>query len=343
MRSVRPIRYAGFQPLTPTPWLALVAAAVFSVALWLGVETALGRFTHPAYPEMIRAAHTMQSAMQVAREQRTRLGLMQDLVTDPNQTGFIGSEYTDQTTSLGDLPAKRTATNPDLAAAMVRHIADLGLPEGSPVALLFSGSFIGGNVAAIIAVETLGLKPVIISSLGASMHGATDAALTWLDIEAELRARGIIAAKSVAALIGGGSAKGGGLSEEGVAALRAAALRNGVELLDEGSTGELIEKVEALFDAGTGGAPRLFVNSGGSVAALGTCLDGDRLPVMTTSGQLPCTDGIAGLVVRSANRGLPVVHLLNMREVAARWGLPFDPYPLPMVGNNRAVYGLPRE
>src|SRR5690606_23423767 len=113
----------------------------------------------------------------------------------------------------------------------------LGLPEGSPVALLFSGSFIGGNVAAIIAVETLGLKPVIISSLGASMHGATDAALTWLDIEAELRARGIIAAKSVAALIGGGSAKGGGLSEEGVAALRAAALRNGVELLDEGSTG----------------------------------------------------------------------------------------------------------
>lgn len=341
MHDARPIRYADYQPLTATPWALLAAAAALSVLLWLGVEAMLGRFTHTAYPDMVRAAHAMQAATQVAREQRTRLGLMQDIATDPNRTGLIGSEFTDLTTSLGDPAAKRTATNPDLAAALVRRVAELDLPPGSPVAVLVSGSFIGANIASIVAVETLGLKPVLVSSLGASMHGATDPELTWLDIEAELRARGVIATKSTVALIGGGSATGGGLSDEGVAAFRAAAQRNAVPVLDEGGVADLLDRVEALIAAEAGGQPPLLINSGGSVAALGTCIDGDRLPLLATGATLPCTDGVPGLVVRTANRAIPVVHLLNMREVAASWGLPYDPYPLPMVGNNRAVYGTP--
>jgi poly-gamma-glutamate system protein len=341
MRAAGPIRYADHRPLSRTPWLALTAAAVLSLATWQATEAMLGRFTHPAYGAMIRAAHAMQAATQVARAQRTRLGLDQPVEFDPNRTGLIGSEYTDITTSLGDPAAKRTATNPDLAAALARRIAELDLAPGSPVFVLVSGSFIGGNIAAIVAVEALGHRPIIVASLGASMHGATDPSLTWLDIEAELHRRGIIGARSLATLIGGGSAQGGGLSDEGVTALREAAARNEVPIIDNADVATLVSRVINRVDGEIGGRPALLVNSGGSVTALGTCTDGHTIPPMVVGAEIPCKDGTPGVIVREAGRRTPVLHLLNMRGLAVGWGLPYDPVPLPLVGNNRAVYGMP--
>lgn len=341
MRAATPIRYAGHEPLSATPWAALAIAAALSIGLWQAVEARLGRFTHPAHSEMVRAAQTMQAATQVARAQRAALGLTQPPAFDPNRTGLLGSEFTGTTTSLGDPAAKRTATNPDLAAALVRRIAEFGLEEGSPVLVVVSGSFIGANIAAVAAIETLGLKPVLISSLGASMHGATDAALTWLDIETELRAKRVIASKSIAAVIGGGGAVGGSIGAEGIAALRAAAQRNGVPLVEDEPVGALIDRLDTLGAEAAGGRPRLLINSGGSVAALGTCADGANLPHIVSGQGLTCADGLPGLIVRASTAGVPVLHLLNMRGLAADWGLPFDPVPLPMIGNNRAVYGMP--
>ncbi|MCC6305425.1 MAG: poly-gamma-glutamate system protein [Rhodobacteraceae bacterium] len=341
MRSPGPLRYAGQAPLAPTPWRRLAVAALLSTLLWQGAEALAGRLTHPAHLEMMRAAHAMQAAIQVARAQRDALGLMQSAVLDPNRTGLIGSEYTDTTTTLGDLAAKRTATNPDLAAALLRRIAELGLPEASPVAVIASGSFIGADIAAIVALETLGLRPVLVASLGASMYGATDAALTWLDIEAELRARGVIAARSVVALFGGGSGTGGDMSEEGLATIRAAARRHGVPLLEGGDLEALMDRLMVLFERHAGGPPRLLVNAGGAVAGIGTCIDVGLVPPFTPGTPIGCEDGTPGMVVRMAARGIPVFSLLNMRGLAAEWGLPFDPVPLPVVGNNRAVYGMP--
>lgn len=343
MRAAGPIRYADHQPLMRTPWLALAVAATVSLATWQAAEAMLGRFTHPAHGAMIRAAHTMQAATQVARTQRALLGLDQPAQFDPNRTGLIGSEYTDITTSLGDPAAKRTATNPDLAAALARRIADLGLAPGSPVFVLVSGSFIGGNIAAIAAVEAMGHRPIMIASLGASMHGATDPSLTWLDIEAELHHQGIIGVRSLATLIGGGSAQGGGLSDEGVAALRAAAARNQVPIIDNADVATLVNRVMDRVDGEIGGRPALLINSGGSVTALGTCTDGHTIPPMVIGATIPCQDGTPGIIVREARRGTPVLHLLNMRGLAVDWGLPYDPIPLPLVGNNRAVYGMPSQ
>ncbi|WP_158264299.1 poly-gamma-glutamate system protein [Nitratireductor sp. StC3] len=341
MHASTPIRYAGHEPLSPTPFVALAVAAALSVAMWQLVEARLGRLTHPAHGEMVRAAQKMQAATQVARAQRAELGLSQPPAFDPNRTGLLGSEFTETTTSLGDPAAKRTATNPDLAAALVGRIAELELARGTPVLVVVSGSFIGANIAAIAAVETLGLKPVLISSLGASMHGATDAALTWLDIETELRAKGVIAAKSIAAVIGGGGGVGGTMGTDGIAALRAAARRHGVPLVENRPVEALIDRLYTLGAAAAGDRPGLLINSGGSVAALGTCANGATLPPMTRGQVLTCTDGTPGLIVRASNADMPVLHLLNMRALAADWGLPFDPVPLPMVGNNRAVYGMP--
>jgi poly-gamma-glutamate system protein len=338
-RPQAPLRYAGYHPLVSVSWKLLFAGVALSVAAWVGIEAWKGSFTHASYTQMMRSAHTMESASQVIRGLRTRLGLMQPRTVDPNQTGLIGSEYTDTTTSLGDLVAKRTATNPDLAAAITRRLHDLNLPAGSRILVVVSGSFVGANIAAIIAIEALGHRPVVISSLGASMFGATDARLTWLDIEAELRRAGVIRVKSSGAVIGGGSATGGGLADAGIEQLRDAAKRNDVPLFEAGELAELLHRIETTADAVSGDGIALLVNSGGSVIALGTCEEGGRIATLVVDGGIPCTSGVPGLIVRAARRGLPVLHLLNIKGLAAEWDLPFDPIPLPTVGNNRFVYG----
>lgn len=338
-RPQTPIRYAGYQPLVLPRWRILVAAVVLSIAAWTGIEAWQGSFTHSSYTQMVRAAHTMESAIQVVRGLRTRLHLMQPRTIDANQTGLIGAEYTEITTSLGDVVAKRTATNPDLAAAITRRLYEIALPPGSPVLVVVSGSFIGANIAAIIAVEALGHEPILVSSVGASMFGATDAALTWLDIEAELRRTGVIRTKSSVAVIGGGSATGGGLMDSGVEQLRAAAIRNDIPLVETNDFSELLDRVEAIVTRASGGNVAMLINSGGSVIALGTCEDGDRIPTLVLDREIACSAGQPGLIVRASRRGLPVLHLLNIKGLAAEWGLPFDPIPLPTVGNNKFVYG----
>src|SRR5260370_17470658 len=142
----------------PPAWLA--AAAILSVTLWLGAEFATRHPVHPVYAEMLNAARAMEAASRVLVAERQMRGLMQGREIDPNRTGMIGSEYTAITTTLGDLAAKRTTTNPDFAAALVRVVVTLDLPRGMPVVIIVSGSFVGRNIAAITPPEPLGLPPL---------------------------------------------------------------------------------------------------------------------------------------------------------------------------------------
>ncbi len=123
----------------------------------------------------------------------------------------------------------------------MRLIAALELPRGTPVVIVLSGSFVGGNIAAIAAAEALGLRPVVIASLGASMWGATDPAFNWLDMMAALRERGVIRARVAAAVLGGDGAVGGSMDAAGVAALRASAARDGVPVVEARPLAALID------------------------------------------------------------------------------------------------------
>ena len=99
---------------------ALAVAALAAIGAWLVAEQTTHRAIHPRLPEMLTAARAMQSAHAVLRAEKEARGLMQPASIDPNRTGMIGQEHTGITTTLGDLPSKRTATNPDLAAVIVQ-------------------------------------------------------------------------------------------------------------------------------------------------------------------------------------------------------------------------------
>lgn len=318
---------------------------MLSVAAWLAVERATHRPIHPRYAEMVAAARTMQAASRVLVAEKEARGLLQGQA-DPNRTGMIGPEFTAITTTLGDLASKRTTTNPDFAAALVRLIATLDLPRGTPVVIVLSGSFVGGNVAAIAAAEALGLRAVVIASLSASMWGATDPDFNWLDMAAALRARGVIRTPVTAAVLGGDGAVGGSMDAAGVAALRASAARDGVPIIEARPLAALVDtllvRIEtALAGTTSGGKVKLgaAINVGGALIGLGSCRESYEFPPGLTMRPLPCTDGTPGVAMRLAIDGAPVFQILNIRRLADEWGLPFDPVPLPTPGNNRIVYG----
>jgi len=318
----------------------LVALAAFSIALWLSLEVALQRPIHPQFAEMLLAARTMQAASRVLWAEKEARGLAPSATSDPNRTGMIGQEYTPITTTIGELPAKRTAANPDLAAALIRQIATLRLARGTPVVIVVSGSFVGADVAAVAASETLGLRPIVIASLSASMWGANEPEFNVLDMLALLRERNVLRTRAIAAVLGGSGAVGGSMDPGGVAALRRSAARDGVPIVEARPLAALIDALIARIDAAAGTMrPGAVINVGGALIGLGSCRESHELPPGLTRRAPPCSDGTPGLAIRLAADGLPILHVINMRRLALEWGLPYDPIPLPIPGNNRAIYG----
>jgi poly-gamma-glutamate system protein len=326
------------KPRVPLPWLA--AAAVICVGSVLAVEAVTQAPTHPRYAEMLVAARTMQSASAVLAEEKQKRGLMQPDDIDPNRTGMIGPEYTSLTTTLGDVASKRTTTNPDFAAALVGQLSTLDLPRGAAAVIILSGSFVGGDIAAVAAVEALGLKPIILASLGSSMWGATDPAFNLLDILAVLRTRGVIGARTMAATLGGESGIGRDMEPSGIVALHASAARDGVPMVEARPLGALINALlEHIYTAAAGERLGVVINVGGALVGTGSCAESYEFPPGLTKQPRSCTGGTPGVAMRLANQGLPVLHLLNMRRLAVEFGLPFDPEPLPTPGDNAAIYG----
>ncbi|NVP25642.1 poly-gamma-glutamate system protein [Treponema phagedenis] len=81
--------------------------------------------------------------------------------------------------TLGNLKAKRTAVNPDIAPMIVKMYHELNLKPGDKIAFGLSGSFPGLNIAVISAAQAMNLDAVIISSVGSSTYGANNTHLTF--------------------------------------------------------------------------------------------------------------------------------------------------------------------
>ncbi len=113
------------------------ALMILLVGLLLVEQT---KFAEPTayYKEQIRAAQLMKSSLEVIKEERLKIGIPLDIGLDPNQTGIIGEEYTELTTTLGNLEAKRTSTNPAFAALLVKYFKEANLKKEIPLPLVLA-------------------------------------------------------------------------------------------------------------------------------------------------------------------------------------------------------------
>ena len=95
---------------------------------------------------------------------------------------MIGQDITQITTDRGYIDSKLTSMNPNFAAVIVEMLKEADVKNNDVVAISFTGSLPGLNIAVMAAIQTLKLKPIIITSVGASNSGANDPYFTWLDM-----------------------------------------------------------------------------------------------------------------------------------------------------------------
>jgi poly-gamma-glutamate system protein len=287
----------------------------------------------PLRETMLEAAEIMAAAEKAVRDCREARGRAPDPASDINRTGLIGIEASPVTTTLGSLEAKRTTTNPNFAGLVVRLFADAGVKRGDIVAVGASSSFPALVVAVLAAARAMEVEPVLIWSMGASQWGANDPAFDGLDIydclERGPGQRGRIAALAV----GGDGDRGAELSPPGRRLIEDRIGRSGLPVIDEPDLERNVAARIRLYFEGAGGRRiGAFVNVGGSWANIGT--DASVLhvaPGLAHIGDVPSA-GNRGVLQEMAARGVPVIHLLNIRGLAAAGGLPWDPSPLPRPG-----------
>ncbi len=327
----------------------LWVAGISALLILAGIEMSRTLVKDPLLDKKLETARLMQRAMGVIKDERSRLGIPINLADDPNETGIIGKDYTDLTTTLGSVSSKRTSTNPNFAGVLVEMLSRAGVKAGDGVAISFSGSFPALNVAAFSAARVLDLKPVIISSAGASMYGANLPGLTWLDMERVLRDRGVFPYASIAASLGGISQTQGGLDgkgiEEGLEAIR----RNGIPFLDERGSETIRQDIHTRLvlyakEFGTK-KPAAFLNTGGPLTSLGHVSETRLLPTGLLMKLPASNDPGKGIIARMVEQGVPVIHLLDIRKIARQYGLPVDPVPLPPIPDGKVMrpqkYSLP--
>lgn len=297
--------------------LKLLLLAVVMAGIWYLAAPASLTDEEDLLWEKVRAA---QLHLGDWGEQR---GLVVPAGSDPWSCGLIGVEWSGITTTLGELGSKRTACNPAWAIQFSRWFREQGLQKGDPIAIYSSGSFPGLLLNALAAAEALELKPLVIVSLGASTWGANRMDAPWPVLAAELRRSGFISKRADYYTMGGDEELGNGMSPEGQALLRKSALDAGVELLVAASLEEMVALKSELLERGHA---KLLINIGGSHANMG----GDP-EVLKLQPGLNAADGSGkagnGVIAYALGQGIPVLHMLSIRTLGGKVGIPYDSEP----------------
>lgn len=311
----------------------LSVIALLSLMAFLAVEYGKEDVKLKWYDQKIEASKLASEAAAYLKEFRMRKGVFVDIINDPNETALIGQDLTTITTDRGFIEAKLTATNPNFAAVIVDMLKEAGLEKNDVVAIAFTGSLPGLNIAVQSAVQTLQLKPIIITSVGASNWGANDPDFTWLDMESLLFKAGIFKNKSVAASIGGGLDRGRGLSPEGRQIITDAIRRNKIEFINEEHLENSIQKRMDVYNHYREKKKiKAFINVGGGISSIGSVENGKYIPT-GLSTILPMKNyPVRGVMIQMAENNVPIIHLLNINKLAIKYGLPINPIPLPRAG-----------
>ncbi len=164
----------------------LVLVAIVAVGGFALVESHRVVRSLPHGKQKSEASLLTQKAYETIKQAREDRNIPIDETLDPAESGLIGVTVSTITSKAGQLPAKQTSINPNWGAVFVSLYRKAGLGQGDTIALGFSGSFPALNIAALAACKVMGLRPIIISSVSASMWGANHPQFTWLDMEQEL-------------------------------------------------------------------------------------------------------------------------------------------------------------
>jgi poly-gamma-glutamate system protein len=144
-----------------------------------------------------------------------------------------------------------------------------------------------------------------------------------------LEIKGVLPYRSAAASLGGISDTKGGIDGTGIDSGMVSIRRNNVPFLDEGGVRtqqfDIRRRIDFYSRMLKGVKPAAYINVGASQTALGNSPEAYKL----TTGLLehtPATDDPErGIIFHMREKGVPVIHLLKIRNLAKQFSIPFDP------------------
>jgi poly-gamma-glutamate system protein len=303
---------------------ALIGLAAVAVISYAVAERSVQPVHAEAYRKKIEAVRLVERAERAILAAKRERGIAIDTRNDPARCGVVGPQFTLITTDRGSQSAKALAAHPNFAGAIAQMLLKGGVGPGDLVAVGMTGSLPGLNLAVLAACRATGAEPIVITSLGASMFGATDPEFTWLDMERVVNDEGLWPSHSVAASLGGGGDVGRGLSPAGRQLLLDSIERNGVRLLQGETVLDAVKERLAVYDsvAAARGRPiRLYVNVGGGIASLGGAQNGHLIPPGYSRRLERKSYPNRGVINVLADRGLPIVHLLHVEALARQYDI----------------------
>ncbi|QIW10449.1 poly-gamma-glutamate system protein [Francisella sp. LA112445] len=225
------------------------------------------------YTQKLQAAKMADYAFEQTERLFMSKGYLCPRMGDISCTGLIGLSMTEITTDSGDLYAKRSSVNPNMAALFVEWLSQLNLKEGDTVAVQATGSYPALDIAMLSAIKTLKLKPLIIFSAGASQFGANRPDFTWPDIYHNLVEKGIFDYKVLGITLGGSHDNGYGMTPRAILKLNDAIKRNGYEVINipyKDATNTSVKKRMELYKKAAGeNKIKAYINVGGNMASIG--------------------------------------------------------------------------
>lgn len=298
---------------------------------------------------MRAAALQTEAAFAALKEEKLARGFTIDPIADPNGTGMIGEPFTEITTTLGSLESKRSTTNPNTAAMIVDMLEQCGVKKGDAVAVNLSSSFPCLNIAVLCALDAVEARGVVINSVGASTYGANLPGFTYLDMEQVLLEKDLIHNHTTYFSLGGAGDLGKEMPEEIKNSITGRLRGFGLTFLHYEDLGENIAARQAVYESGA--QPVCLISAGGNLLSFGggaemvSAHNGIVRPGKSRLGKSqpgkirPGKEaGTAGLIPLYLEKGLPVIHLLNMKTLLPSYGLPFDPSPIPRAGEGGVYY-----
>lgn len=309
----------------------LVSLAAYFISILFTPERPL-----PYSDRMIDAARMMEKAITTIRDHCDTSGIKIDATTDPNRTGLIGPEYSDLTTTIGHLEAKRTTTNPDIAGLIVHLLHQAGVTPGDTVAIGSSASFPALMIASLAASQAMEVYPIIIISLGASSYGATNTEFNMLHMVELLLRKTIFSVPPAAISLGGEKDIGHDFNPDIKKRLIQQIQSRGIPFIHESNLTRNVATRMEIFQGNTSdGRISAFINTGGSFSNMGTSSLALKIkPGLNENLSIPPKKE-RGVIFEMATRHVPIIHLLYVKGLVLKYGLPWNPVPLPKTGEAR--------
>lgn len=311
----------------------IIVASIVSLAAFASVQIFPPQNAAPYSAEMLEAAQIMERAISVIGSYCYSAGIGINETVDPNRTGLIGAEISPIATTLGNLEAKRTTTNPNFAAMVVQLLEKAGVSTDDTVAIGCSASFPALMIATLAATKAMKVYPILIISLGSSSYGATNPDFNLLHIYEILLNKNIFKIQPAAISLGGDRDIGRDF-EPGVREklLRQIHHSRIPFIFEDDFQKNIAQRMQIFLGDSEKRKISAFINIGGSYANIGTSELVLKLkPGINEEMQIP-PKVERGVLFEMAARNITTIHLLFVRGLALQYGLPWDPIPLPKVG-----------